>query len=159
MGEQTLAQVVGEQLAATGKTLAVAESCTGGLVAKMLTDIPGSSQYFTCGWVTYSNEAKIRDLGVPADLLDTYGAVSEQVARAMARGARHRACADYAIGITGIAGPSGGTVNKPLGLVFIGVDGEKACTAERFQFSRDRHFIRQRAAQTALNMVRLRLGL
>jgi len=158
-GDQTLAEVVGGQLARAGKTLAVAESCTGGLLAKMLTDVGGSSRYFTCGWVTYSNQAKIRELGVPADALDTYGAVSEQVALAMARGARREAGTDYAIGITGIAGPAGGTEEKPVGLVFIAVEDEEGARAERFQFSKDRHFIRQRAAQTALNMVRLRLGL
>jgi len=158
-GEQTLAHVVGGQLASMGKTIAVAESCTGGLVAKMLTDVAGSSQYFTCGWIVYSNEAKIHELAVPADWLDTYGAVSEQVAIAMARGARRMARTDYAVGITGIAGPSGGTFEKPVGLVFIGVDSEEGTATERFQFSRDRQFIRQRAAQTALNMVRLRLGL
>jgi nicotinamide-nucleotide amidase len=158
-GDQTLASAVGDLLAGRGKTLAVAESCTGGLIAKMLTDVPGSSQFFPCGWVVYSNEAKIRDLGVPPDLLETHGAVSREVATAMARGARLRARADYAIGVTGIAGPSGGTSDKPVGLVFISVDDPQGTVTERFQFARDRQFIRQRAANTALNMVRVRLGL
>jgi len=158
-GDQTLAQVVGNRLATSGKTLAVAESCTGGLTAKILTDVAGSSRYFTCGWVAYSNTAKARELGVPTGLLDTYGAVSEQVASAMAQGARHRAHTDYAIGITGIAGPAGGTAERPVGLVFISIDGDGGTTTERFRFAGDRDSVRWRTAQTALNMVRLRLGL
>lgn len=158
-GDQTLAQVVEAQLAARGQTLCVAESCTGGLTAKMLTDVPGSSQVFLCGWVAYSNQAKIRDLGVSADWLDTYGAVSEQVACAMAQGARRRAHTDYAIGITGIAGPTGGHAEKPVGLVFISIDGDGGTGTQRFQFPGDRHSVRWRTAQTALHLVRLRLGL
>jgi len=155
--EQTLAEVVGEKLAGQGKKIAVAESCTGGMVAKMLTDVPGASRYFTCGWVTYSNEAKTTELGVPEELIRKHGAVSEQIAAAMAMGAKSRARADCAIGITGIAGPAGGTVDKPVGLVYITVSSDNSCETRRFVFSHGRDFVRLRAAQTALNMLRLKL--
>jgi nicotinamide-nucleotide amidase len=158
-GDQTLAEVVGEKLARTNKTLAVAESCTGGMLAKLLTDIPGASRYFMYGWVAYSNRAKVSELGVPADFIDKYGAVSEQVARAMAEGARKKAGTDFAIAITGIAGPSGGSEQKPVGLVYISVDCDSGCETRRYIFSHDRDFIRLRAAQTALNMLRLQLDI
>ena len=159
VGEKSLAEVVGEKLTWQGKTIAVAESCTGGLLAKLLTDIPGSSKYFTFGWITYSNQAKISELGVPADLIQEYGAVSEQVARAMAVGARKKAGTDYAISITGIAGPTGGTEQKPVGLVYIGVDSENGCDTKRCFFYHGRQFIRLRAAQTVLNILRLKLNI
>jgi len=159
VGDQSLAQVVGEKLAQQGKTIAVAESCTGGLLAKLLTDIPGSSKYFTYGWITYSNQAKISELGVPADMIQEYGAVSEQVAESMARAARKKAGTDYAIGITGIAGPTGGTEQKPVGLVYISVDSENGCDTKRCFFHHDRQFIRLRAAQTVLNILRLKLNI
>ncbi len=158
-GEQTLAEVVGEKLARQKMTIAVAESCTGGTLAKLLTDIPGASRYFTHGWVTYSNTAKTRELGVPADLIEKYGAVSEQVAQAMAQGARKKARTDFAIAITGIAGPNGGTEQKPVGLVYISVDFHNGCDTKCCLFSGDRRFIRLRAAKTALNMLRLKLNI
>jgi len=157
--EQSLAEVVGEKLARQKKTIAVAESCTGGLLAKLLTDVPGSSKYFVCGWVTYSNQAKNSQLGVPAELIQQHGAVSEQVARAMAVGARNRAGTDYAIGITGIAGPTGGTEQKPVGLVYIGVDSENGCYTEQLLLSGNRWFIRLQAAQNVLNLLRLKLNI
>jgi len=157
--DQTLAQVVGEELARQGKTLALAESCTGGLLAKLVTDIPGASRYFTHGWITYSDEAKTGELGVPAGLIERYGAVSEQAAEAMARGARRKAGTDFAIGITGIAGPTGGTEQKPVGLAYISVDSGTARESKRFVFTHDRRFTRLRAAQTALNMLRLKLNI
>ncbi len=157
--EQTLAEVVGEKLARQKMTIAVAESCTGGTLAKLLTDIPGASGYFTHGWVTYSDTAKTDELGVPADLIEKYGAVSEQVAQAMARGARNKARTDFAIGITGIAGPAAGTEQKPVGLVYINVDSDNGCDTKRCLFSGDRRFIRLRAAQTALNMLRMKLNI
>ena len=157
--DQSLAEVVGEKLIRQGKTIAVAESCTGGLLSKLLTDVPGSSKYFACGWITYSNEAKISQLDVHADLIQQHGAVSEQVARAMAIGARNKAGTDYAIGITGIAGPTGGTEQKPVGLVYIGVDSENGCYTEQFLLSGNRRFIRLRAAQTVLNLLRLKLNI
>ncbi len=156
-GDQTLAEVVGESLARMGMTIAVAESCTGGLLAKLITDVPGSSRYFTCGWVTYGNEAKSRELEVPPEMIDKYGAVSEQVAQAMAQGARRRAGADYAISITGIAGPGGGTELKPVGLVYISVGSHNSTEISRHVFAFDRSSVRLRAAQTALNMLRLKL--
>jgi nicotinamide-nucleotide amidase len=157
--DQTIAEIVGLRLARAGKTITVAESCTGGLVAKMLTDSPGASEYFTHGWVTYSDRAKIDELGIDEKLLAQYGAVSEQVAEAMATCARKRALADVAIGITGIAGPGGQTEQKPLGLVFISMDVAGMCTTVRKVFSNtDRSHVRLRTGLTALNMVRLKLG-
>ncbi len=157
--DQTLAEVAGEGLVRTGQTLAVAESCTGGLLAELITDIPGSSRYFTYGWVTYSNEAKCRELEVPPEMIDTYGAVSEQVAQAMAQGARRKAGTDYALAITGIAGPGGGSEQKPVGLVYIAVDNRDGTDTSRYIFSFDRSSVRLRAAQTALNTLRLKLDL
>ena len=157
-GSQSLAEVVGEELARQGKSIAVAESCTGGLIAKLITDIPGASEYFTRAWVTYSNDAKSSELGVPAELIARHGAVSEQVARAMAQGARRKARTDFAIGITGIAGPGGATEQKPAGLVYISVDSEHGCETKRCLFAHERRFVRQGSAQTALNMLRLKLN-
>jgi nicotinamide-nucleotide amidase len=156
--EQTLAQVVGEKLALQKKILAVAESCTAGLLAKILTDVPGSSGYFTQGWITYSNESKTMLLGVPAGLIKKFGAVSEKVAETMAVGARQKAGADYAIAITGIAGPDGANEQKQVGLVYISLDSPDGCRTERYVLPGDRESIRLRAANTALNMLRLRLG-
>ena len=155
--EQTLAEVVGEKLAQQKKTIAVAESCTGGYIAKLLTDNPGASGYFTHGWITYSNGSKTSELDVPARLIEKHGAVSEQVAEAMAQGARKRAGTAFAIGVTGIAGPAGGSERKPAGLVYISVDSDKECETKRFVFPHDRDSIRRRAAQTALNMLRLKM--
>ena len=155
--EQTLAEVAGEKLARQGKTVAVAESCTGGMVAKMLTDVPGASRYFTYGWVVYSNKAKKTELRVPEGLIAEYGAVSEQVAAAMAEGAKRRAQSNCVIAITGIAGPTGGTADKPAGLVYITVGSDSSFETRRFIFSHGRDFVRLRAAQTALNMLRLKL--
>jgi len=157
MEDQTLAEVVGEKLARMGKTMAVAESCTGGLLAKLTTDVPGSSRYFLGGWVTYSNESKSRELGVLPALIDTHGAVSGQVAVAMAQGARHKAGADFAIGITGIAGPEGGSEHTPVGLVYIAVSSRDDTDISRHVFPHDRSSVRLRAAQTALNLLRLKL--
>jgi nicotinamide-nucleotide amidase len=157
VGEQTLAEVVGEELARQKKTIAVAESCTGGALAKFITDVAGASRYFTYGWVTYSDKAKTSELDVSKDLIKRYGAVSEQAAKAMAEGARKKAGADFAIGITGIAGPSGGSKQKPVGLVYISVSADNYTEAERFIFSGNRQLIQLRAALTGLNMLRLRL--
>ena len=155
--EQTLADVVGEKLVQQNKTIAVAESCTGGYLAKLLTDTPGASRYFTYGWVTYSNAAKTTELGIPAELIEKHGAVSSQVAQAMARNARKKAHTDFAIGITGIAGPTGASEQKPVGLVYVSVDSVSGCDTQRFVFSHDRDSNRRRAAQTALNMLRLKI--
>jgi nicotinamide-nucleotide amidase len=156
-GEQTLARVVGEELTKRKQTVATAESCTGGLLAKLITDIPGASEYFTYGWVTYSNNAKTTELGVTAELIEKHGAVSEQVAAVMAEQARQKARSDFAISITGIAGPTGGTKDKPVGLVFIGLSDMQEVQTKRFIFSADREAVRMRAALAALNTLRLKL--
>ena len=157
-GEETLQDIVGRLLCSKKKTLAVAESCTGGLVAKMLTDVPGASLFFTSGWVTYSNAAKIEQLGVPVSLIEEFGAVSEPVAKAMAEQAARKSGADSAIGITGIAGPGGGTEQKPVGLVYISVRTGRDCQIHRYHFANTgRSSVRLRAAQTALNLLRLQL--
>ncbi|MDD5011335.1 MAG: competence/damage-inducible protein A [Phycisphaerae bacterium] len=159
LDEQGLAEVVGKKLLEKKKTLALAESCTGGLIAKMITDIAGSSGYFTYGWITYSNEAKISELGVDKSLIERFGAVSGGVAGAMAAGARKKAGSDYAIAVTGIAGPQGGTEKKPVGLVYISIADEKGVNTDQFLFGpRNRDFIRLRTCQNALNLLRLKLG-
>ena len=142
---------------ARGLTLATAESCTGGMVAERLTAVPGASDAFVGAVVAYANAVKEAELGVPADVLAAHGAVSEEVARAMARGARERLGADVAVSVTGIAGPDGGTPEKPVGLVHLAVagpDGEDAVTTS---FPGDRDGIRRRAAVTALHLVRRQL--
>jgi len=157
--EQTLQEVVGQLLSGQNKTLAVAESCTGGLIAKLMTDVSGSSRYFRCGWITYSNQSKIEQLGVSASALEAFGAVSEEVAKAMAQGAACKAGADCAIGITGIAGPEGGTNEKPVGLIYISIYAGGVCRVYRFHFANvGRSSVRLRAAQTALNLLRLQLS-
>ena len=153
VNDETLAQVAGNKLAKQGKTVALAESCTGGLIAKLITDISGASDYFKQSWVTYSNDAKINQLGVAPELLEKHGAVSPQVAEAMAKGAKTKGKSDYAIGITGIAGPTGASEEKPVGLVYISVASDKKCVTKRYIFSHDRTFVRLRAAQTALNLL------
>jgi nicotinamide-nucleotide amidase len=154
---ETLAEVVGQGLSRGKKTIAVAESCTGGMLSKMLTDVAGSSGYFMQGWVTYSNGSKVRELGVPSELIEKHGTVSLEVAQAMAKGARERAGTDFAVGITGIAGPQGGTEAKPVGLVYISVDGPEGCENRKCRFMRGREAVRLRAALTALDMVRRKL--
>jgi len=157
-GEETLQDAVGQLLKTKQKTLAVAESCTGGLIAKMLTDVAGASGYFQCGWVTYSNAAKTHLLGVPSELIARHGAVSEPVAAAMAQGAAQNAPADCAIAVTGIAGPDGGTPEKPVGLVYIAVQVDGVCRVQECRFPNvGRTSVRLRAAQTALNLLRLEL--
>src|SRR5919206_1372798 len=158
--DETLEGAVGRLLQERGATVALAESCTGGLLAKRLTDMPGSSAYFGEGFVTYSNESKERLLGVPHALLLEYGAVSEPVAREMAEGARRISGADYGLSVTGIAGPDGGTEEKPVGLVFVGLSDAEATFAERLDLSawaRSREAIRERSANRALDLLRLRL--
>jgi nicotinamide-nucleotide amidase len=158
--DETLESAVGRLLKERGATLALAESCTGGLLAKRLTDIAGSSAYFKEGLVTYSNESKERWLGVPHEMLLEHGAVSEPVARKMAEGVRKIAGADYGLSVTGIAGPDGGTKEKPVGLVFVGLSTAKATISERLDLSawaRSREAIRERSANRAFDLLRLRL--
>jgi nicotinamide-nucleotide amidase len=153
-GDDTLPMVVGRLLREHGVTLALAESCTGGLVAEQITEVPGSSAYFLGGVVAYSNEAKARFLGVPQALLDEHGAVSEPVVRAMAEGVRERFGADLGVATTGISGPDGGTAEKPVGLVHIALARAEGTHAEHFVFPLDRHRHRRLTAQAALDWVR-----
>ncbi|HYE13165.1 MAG TPA: competence/damage-inducible protein A [Pyrinomonadaceae bacterium] len=154
---EMMEEVVGLRLAVSGFTIAVAESCTGGLVAHRLTEVPGSSSYFMEGVVTYSNEAKTRLLGVPEELIAAHGAVSAEVAEAMAEGVKARAGTDFGLSVTGIAGPSGGTPEKPVGLVFIALSDDAHTQHRRVMLPGDRHLIRWRASQAALDLLRRRL--
>ena len=156
-GEETLEQVVGRLLRERGASVAVAESCTGGLIAGKLTDVPGSSDYFVGGVVAYADAAKQSLLGVPEVLLTQHGAVSEPVARAMAEGARARFGADLAVATTGISGPGGGSEAKPVGLVHIALADAQGTHADHFVFPLDRTRHRQLTAQVALDWIRRRL--
>ena len=155
--EADLAAVVLEKLRSLGLKLAVAESCTGGMLGERITSIPGSSDVFLGGIIAYHNDVKVKALGVRAEDIERYGAVSEQVALQMASGVRERMGADVGVAVTGIAGPGGGTPDKPVGLVWISVHGSDA-KARRFHVGGDRAEIRQRAAQAALEMVRRALS-
>ena len=154
---ETLEEIVGMYLMMRQKTLAVAESCTGGLLAERLTRVPGSSGYFLGGAVCYTNEMKTRWAGVPAELIKAHGAVSKPVAQALAEGIRTRTGATIGVGITGIAGPSGGSAEKPVGLVFVGLADERGTEVREFRFPGSRERIRQWATQIALEMVRRRI--
>ena len=149
-----LPEVVGELLARRGARLAVAESCTGGLLAARLTDAAGASRFLERGFVTYSNRSKTELLGVPRDAIEAHGAVSEPVARAMAEGARRGAGVEVGVGITGVAGPDGGTPDKPVGLVYIALSGDAGETVRRRVFPGGRERVRFQATQTALEMLR-----
>jgi nicotinamide-nucleotide amidase len=168
--DHTLPSVLAALLASSRKTVATAESCTGGLLAKMLTDIPGSSDYFQQGWITYSNRAKQERLGVSENILKVHGAVSEPVVDAMSRAARRLAKSDFALAISGIAGPAGGSETKPVGTVCIALASVKDPAARgdarfadstvltrTFTFPGDREMIRDRAAKMALAMLRFHL--
>jgi len=137
-------------LRGSGLTLAVAESCSGGLIAKRLTDIPGSSEYFLLGVVTYANSAKERVIAVPKALLEQHGAVSSEVAVAMAAGVKALSNSDIAIATTGIAGPEGGSPEKPVGTVFIAIVSASGCHVVRHCFSGNRQMIREATAEAAL---------
>lgn len=153
-----LEEVVGDLLRERGLSIAVAESCTGGLLASRLTDVAGSSDYFDRGVVCYSNDAKIEWLGVSPDLLAAHGAVSEPVAQAMADGVRQRARSGAGVGITGIAGPGGGTPEKPVGMVCIAVVTPAQQQVRTFQFIGPRDMVKFQSAQAAMNMLRLLLA-
>ena len=153
----SLEQIVSYFLQMRSATLAVAESCTGGLVAERLTSVSGSSRYFVGGVVAYSNELKTDLADVPQDLLDVYGAVSEQVARALAEGIRNRCGTTLGVGVTGVAGPTGGTAEKPVGLVFHALASESGTEVIKRNFPGDRARIRWFASQQALDMVRRKL--
>ena len=151
---QTLEDIMGALLIQRKLTLAVAESCTGGMIGSRITNIAGSSEYFERGVVTYSNAAKSDLLGVPAELIERKGAVSKEVAAAMALGIRERAGTDLGLAVTGIAGPGGGTPEKPVGLVYIALAWEKNKKIGEHRFLGTRDQIRKRSAQAALDMVR-----
>ena len=153
-----LATRVGRRLLASGRRMVTAESCTAGWIAKAMTDVAGSSQWFESGYVTYSNGAKVRDLGVSQQTLDAHGAVSEQTVREMARGALLRVpTADVAVAVSGIAGPNGGVPGKPVGTVWFAIACKRgddvAVDARRQLFERDREAIRRRAVEYALELV------
>ena len=156
MGSDSLVQLV-ERLQALcldrGLGVATAESCTGGLVAKLITDVPGSSGYFRAGIVSYSNEAKARLLGVPEELLAAHGAVSAQVARSMAVGALERTGADLAVAVTGVAGPSGATDAKPVGLTYVAVADSGGVDVRRFNWPGDRAGNREAGARAAIELM------
>ena len=152
--ERTVQEIVLELCRSRGITLGTAESCTGGLVAARLTSVPGSSDVFVGGVVAYSNEVKQRELDVPAETLERHGAVSAETVAAMAEGARMRLGADVAVAVTGVAGPGGGTDEKPVGLVFFHVAGPDGSEALRFELPGSRDWIRSRSAVAALHLVR-----
>ncbi|HXF97128.1 MAG TPA: CinA family nicotinamide mononucleotide deamidase-related protein [Gaiellaceae bacterium] len=152
--ERSVAEIVLDLCRARGVTLAAAESCTGGLVAARLTAVPGASDVFRGGVVAYANTVKVRALGVPEEVLARQGAVSAEAAAAMAAGARERLGADVAVAVTGIAGPGGGTPEKPVGLVFVHAVGPDGQEARRLHLPGDREMVRGRAAAAALHLVR-----
>lgn len=151
---ELMEEIVGKLLKESGKTVSVAESCTGGLIGERLTDVAGSSAYFMQGIIAYANEAKINSLKVPAETIEKHGAVSAEVAEAMARGMRDSAKTDYAISVTGIAGPDGGSDEKPIGTVFVGYADETQVKSFKTVLPGDRFLIRWRASQTALDYLR-----
>ena len=161
--DETLPEVVARLIHADpiarqfAPAVSTAESCTGGLLAKLLTDVPGASDYFREGYVTYHNEAKINLLIVPPALIEKHGAVSEQVVKAMATGAQEESGAAYALATSGVAGPGGGSVQKPVGTVWIALAHPKGCDARVFNFPGDREMIRDRSAKMALAMFRFQL--
>lgn len=155
--DDTMAAVVGKLLRERHQTLAVAESCTGGLVASKLTDVAGASEYFLTGVVAYANETKMRLLQVPPEIIAQHGAVSEECARAMAEGVRADSGTDYALSTTGIAGPGGGTDEKPVGLVYIGVADANGTAVQRYYWPSNREQFKQRVSQMALGLLRKRI--
>ena len=152
--EDTLPGVIGQLLLDNDRTLSVAESCTAGKLGTAITSAPGSSAYFLGGVLAYSNEVKVNQLGVSEQILERFGAVSEECAREMAAGCRRLFNTDYALSITGIAGPDGGTDDKPVGTTWIGLSSVHATYAQRFLFGADREINRSRAADNALEMLR-----
>jgi len=155
----TMEEVVGNHLKSLGETISIAESCTGGLICQRLTELPGSSEYFLEGVITYSNEAKIVKLKVPAETINLHGAVSSECAEAMAAGMLASARTDHAISVTGIAGPDGGTEDKPIGTIYIGYAGPTGVKSIKIVLPGDRHLIRWRASQAALDYLRRKLAL
>jgi nicotinamide-nucleotide amidase len=151
---QLIIRQIHKSLLKNGKTLAVAESCTGGLLSSLLTGIPGSSKYFILGVVAYSNRAKTSLLSIPSPLIAREGAVSKEVAQGLSRQVRKKARADFGIGITGIAGPAGATLGKPVGTVFISVDSRRRTICRKFKFRGSRKNIQKSAALKALELLK-----
>ncbi len=149
-----LERIIASLLVQKKMTLAVAESCTGGLLSHLLTNIPGSSKYYECGIVSYSNRAKVEVLGISGKIIEEKGAVSEEVAREMALRIRELRETDLGISITGIAGPQGGNLKKPVGLVYMALSSSKDIRCQRFVFSGERKLIKWKSSQAALNMLR-----
>jgi len=154
---ELMEEVVGRLLTKNKKTLSVAESCTGGLIGERLTDISGASDYFIEGVIAYSNEAKIRTLSVAPEIIERFGAVSAECAEAMARGIRERAKTDFGISVTGVAGPGGGSAEKPVGLVFIGYDNDAQTKSIKLNLPGDRYLVRWRSSQAALDLLRRKI--
>jgi nicotinamide-nucleotide amidase len=153
-GEEQLYEVVAKLLTSRGLTISISESCTGGHISNLLTNVSGSSKYFERGIVSYSTAAKVEMLRVDEDLIAKHGSVSLEVARQMADGIRAISMTDIGVSVTGIMGPLGGTSEKPVGTVYIGFCDEKVCTAQKFQFGDDRLLNKERVAQTVLEMIR-----
>jgi len=154
-GRETMEDVVGRLLIEQSRTIALAESCTGGLIGHRITQVPGSSAYFDRGVICYSNKAKSDLLGVPPALIDKHGAVSAEVAAAMAKGVRERSAVSVGLSVTGIAGPSGATTTKPVGLVYVGLDADNGeSITKEYRFHGDRSVIKQRSSQAALDLLR-----
>lgn len=149
---KTLERCIKDLYVKKGLTLAVAESCTGGLISSRLTDVPGSSDYFVGGIVSYANSAKVKLLGIQASVIKKHGAVSGQTARRMAQGARRRFAADVGIAVTGIAGPGGGTKEKPVGLVYMAAASGERVTSKKCFFSGSRPEIKKRSADAVLRL-------
>ncbi|GAB4293724.1 MAG: hypothetical protein Fur0034_01030 [Desulfuromonadia bacterium] len=156
-GGDWLARRVGEMLRERGMTLATAESCTGGMIAALITSVAGSSDYFREGIVAYANEAKTRLLGVPAEVIQEHGAVSRETAAAMARGLLHRSGVHMTLATTGIAGPGGGTPAKPVGTVFIAIADHGEIAVTECHFTGDRAEIRQQTTRRALELLLIRI--
>lgn len=148
-----------EKLIEKGIVVATAESCTGGMISSTITDVPGSSAIFGYGMVTYSNEAKMKILGVKEDTLKQFGAVSKETAYEMAEGLKSVSCADVAVSVTGIAGPGGGSAEKPVGLVYMGIATEEGIFTKKNFFHGTRDEIRNQTVNTALNLIAEKLGL
>ena len=151
---RALAESIGEGLIASGETISVAESCTGGLIGYYLTSVPGSSAYFPGGLMTYSYEAKSRELGVDSGILEAEGAVSEVVVRQMVEGVRKRFGTTYGLAVSGVAGPGGGTPEKPVGLVYIALMGPEGTRCRECHFEGDREAVRQATVVAAFELLR-----
>lgn len=154
IGEQRMEEVLGETLRNRQMTISVAESCTGGLIGHLLTNVPGSSDYFVGGMISYSNEAKIGLLGVSSETLEKYGAVSDPTVQEMAKGVRERLDSDIGLSVSGIAGPEGGTIEKPVGTVHIGLASNDEVLSGKYRFQGARQEIKLNTAMMALDWVR-----